>query len=137
RRAFDSVINIVLHGSAYCALGAGKRWIEGQAPRYDPFDTDHLSVAGQSLHGSVGNREGWRSFHDAEPRYRMGYDVNPRCDGRTWNLSHPRRIGEALPGPGRIRSAGRARPGAASGTARRTRESLLISNVRLCRFYQR
>src|ERR1700686_4774084 len=28
-RAFDSVINVVLHGSAYCALAAGKRWIEG------------------------------------------------------------------------------------------------------------
>jgi NAD(P)-dependent dehydrogenase (short-subunit alcohol dehydrogenase family) len=27
-RAFDSVINIVLHGSAYCTLAAGKRWIE-------------------------------------------------------------------------------------------------------------
>ena len=29
-RAFDSVINIVLHGSAYCTLAAGKRWIEGK-----------------------------------------------------------------------------------------------------------
>ena len=28
-RAFDLVINVVLHGSAYCALAAGKRWIEG------------------------------------------------------------------------------------------------------------
>jgi NAD(P)-dependent dehydrogenase (short-subunit alcohol dehydrogenase family) len=28
-RAFDSVINVVLHGSAYCTLAAGKRWIEG------------------------------------------------------------------------------------------------------------
>jgi NAD(P)-dependent dehydrogenase (short-subunit alcohol dehydrogenase family) len=29
-RAFDSVINIVLHGSAYCSLAAGRRWIEGK-----------------------------------------------------------------------------------------------------------
>ena len=29
-RAFDSVINIVWHGSAYCTLAAGKRWIEGK-----------------------------------------------------------------------------------------------------------
>jgi NAD(P)-dependent dehydrogenase (short-subunit alcohol dehydrogenase family) len=28
-RAFDSVINIVLHGTAYCSIAAGKRWIEG------------------------------------------------------------------------------------------------------------
>jgi NAD(P)-dependent dehydrogenase (short-subunit alcohol dehydrogenase family) len=28
-RAFDAVINVVLHGSAYCAMAAGKRWIEG------------------------------------------------------------------------------------------------------------
>jgi NAD(P)-dependent dehydrogenase (short-subunit alcohol dehydrogenase family) len=27
-RAFDSVINIVLHGSAYCSIAAGRRWIE-------------------------------------------------------------------------------------------------------------
>ncbi|MCK1683052.1 SDR family oxidoreductase [Bradyrhizobium sp. 147] len=26
--AFDSIINVVLHGNAYCTLGAGKRWIE-------------------------------------------------------------------------------------------------------------
>src|SRR5258707_3494209 len=29
-RAFDSVINIVLHGTAYCTLAAGKRCIEGK-----------------------------------------------------------------------------------------------------------
>src|SRR5229473_6582217 len=28
-RAFDSVINIVLHGTAYCSIAAGRRWIEG------------------------------------------------------------------------------------------------------------
>lgn len=27
-RAVDSVLNIVLHGSAYCTFGAGRRWIE-------------------------------------------------------------------------------------------------------------
>jgi NAD(P)-dependent dehydrogenase (short-subunit alcohol dehydrogenase family) len=29
-RAFDAVINVVLHGSAYCTLAAGKRWIAGK-----------------------------------------------------------------------------------------------------------
>lgn len=28
-RAFDNVLNIVLHGTAYCSLAAGRRWIEG------------------------------------------------------------------------------------------------------------
>ena len=28
-KAFDAVSNVVLHGSAYCTLAAGKRWIEG------------------------------------------------------------------------------------------------------------
>jgi NAD(P)-dependent dehydrogenase (short-subunit alcohol dehydrogenase family) len=27
-RAVDAVLNIVLHGSAYCTLGAGRRWLE-------------------------------------------------------------------------------------------------------------
>jgi NAD(P)-dependent dehydrogenase (short-subunit alcohol dehydrogenase family) len=27
-RAFDSILNIVLHGSAYCSIAAGRRWIE-------------------------------------------------------------------------------------------------------------
>lgn len=31
-RAFDSVLNIVLHGTAYCTLAAGKRWIEAKKP---------------------------------------------------------------------------------------------------------
>lgn len=31
-RAFDSVLNIVLHGTAYCTLAAGRRWIEAKHP---------------------------------------------------------------------------------------------------------
>ncbi len=31
-RAVDSVLNIVLHGSAYCTLAAGRRWIEAKRP---------------------------------------------------------------------------------------------------------
>ena len=31
-RALDSVLNIVLHGSAYCTLAAGRRWIETGRP---------------------------------------------------------------------------------------------------------
>lgn len=29
-RAFDSILNIVLHGAAYCTLAAGRRWIESK-----------------------------------------------------------------------------------------------------------
>lgn len=31
-RAFDSILNIVLHGSAYCTLAAGRRWIAAKHP---------------------------------------------------------------------------------------------------------
>ncbi|WP_158969970.1 SDR family oxidoreductase [Chachezhania sediminis] len=31
-RAFDSVASIVLHGTAYCSLAAGRRWIEAGDP---------------------------------------------------------------------------------------------------------
>ena len=31
-RAFDAVASIVLHGTAYCTLAAGRRWIEAGAP---------------------------------------------------------------------------------------------------------
>lgn len=31
-RAVDAVLGIVLHGAAYCTLGAGRRWIEGGRP---------------------------------------------------------------------------------------------------------
>lgn len=31
-RAVDSVLNIVLHGSFYCTIAAGRRWIEGDRP---------------------------------------------------------------------------------------------------------
>jgi NAD(P)-dependent dehydrogenase (short-subunit alcohol dehydrogenase family) len=31
-RAFDSVLNIVLHGTAYCTLAAGRRWIAAGRP---------------------------------------------------------------------------------------------------------
>lgn len=33
-RAFDAVANIVLHGTAYCTLAAGRRWIEGGTPGF-------------------------------------------------------------------------------------------------------
>lgn len=31
-RAFDAILNIVLHGTAYCTLAAGRRWIEAGRP---------------------------------------------------------------------------------------------------------
>lgn len=31
-RALDAVLGVVLHGSAYCTLGCGRRWIEGGRP---------------------------------------------------------------------------------------------------------
>jgi NAD(P)-dependent dehydrogenase (short-subunit alcohol dehydrogenase family) len=31
-RAFDAVVNIVLHGTAYCTLAVGRRWIEAAQP---------------------------------------------------------------------------------------------------------
>lgn len=31
-RAVDAVLNVVLHGSAYCTLAAGRRWIEARRP---------------------------------------------------------------------------------------------------------
>jgi NAD(P)-dependent dehydrogenase (short-subunit alcohol dehydrogenase family) len=31
-RAIDAVLNIVLHGSAYCTFGAGRRWIDAGRP---------------------------------------------------------------------------------------------------------
>ena len=31
-RAFDSILNIVLRGTAYCTLAAGRRWIEAKQP---------------------------------------------------------------------------------------------------------
>jgi NAD(P)-dependent dehydrogenase (short-subunit alcohol dehydrogenase family) len=31
-RAVDSVLNIVLHGTAYCTIGCGRRWIEAGRP---------------------------------------------------------------------------------------------------------
>ncbi len=31
-RALDSILNIVLHGTAYCTVAAGRRWIEAERP---------------------------------------------------------------------------------------------------------
>lgn len=46
-RAVDSVLNITLHGTAYCTLAAGKRWIErGHA------GTVLSIVTGAAFHGS-------------------------------------------------------------------------------------
>src|SRR5258707_1877460 len=46
-RAVDSVLNITLHGAAYCTLAAGKRWIErGRA------GTVLSIVTGAAFHGS-------------------------------------------------------------------------------------
>lgn len=31
-RAFDSILNIVLHGTAYCSIAVGRRWIDATLP---------------------------------------------------------------------------------------------------------
>ena len=117
-RAFDSVINVVLHGTAYCTLAAGQRWIEGKHAGTILSILTSSAWQGRAFMVPSANRQGWCAFHGAEFGYRMGSQGNPHCHGRPWTLSYRRRVGEARPGLSRIRSAGRARPCTASGTAR-------------------
>jgi len=46
-RAVDAVLNITLHGTAYCTLAAGRRWIE-----YGHAGTVLSIVTGAAFHGS-------------------------------------------------------------------------------------
>jgi hypothetical protein len=117
-RAFDSIINVVLHGTAYCTLAAGQRWIEGKHAGTILSILTSSAWQGRAFMVPSANRQGWCAFHGAELGYRMGSQGNPHCHGRPWTLSYRRRVGEARPGLSRIRSAGRARPCMASGTAR-------------------
>ena len=109
-RAFDSIINIVLHGSAYCTMAAGKRWIE------DKHRGTILSILATStwpgrafMVPSATAKAGVLSMMRSLAT-ESGPRGNPHCHGRTGNLSNP----------GPRRGSTRTRPNA----TRRLRASL-------------
>ena len=65
-RAFDSVINVVLHGTAYCTLAAGQRWIEGKHAGTILSILTSSAWQGRAFMVPSANRQGWCAFHGAE-----------------------------------------------------------------------
>src|SRR5205823_7329339 len=77
-RAIDAVLGIVLHGSAYCTVAAGRRWIDaGERNKVVMAILTVSALLGSALHRAVGHGQGGRARHDQEPRRRMGAQGNP------------------------------------------------------------
>ena len=65
-RAFDSIINVVLHGTAYCTLAAGQRWIERKHAGTILSILTSSAWQGRAFMVPSANRQGWCAFHGAE-----------------------------------------------------------------------
>ena len=76
-RAADAILAPTLHGTMYCTLAAGKRWIEGQAQgrgAEHPFDLDHHRPR---LHRAVGDGEIGGAGDDQKSRGGVGPEGHP------------------------------------------------------------
>ncbi len=86
-RAIDAVLGIVLHGSAYCTVSAGRRWIEaGERNKVVMSILTVSSLTGAPFTRAVGDGQGWRAGHDQEPCRRMGPQGHPHLRDRAGAL---------------------------------------------------
>ena len=110
-RAIDAVLGIVLHGSAYCTVAAGRRWIDaGRARSRGDVDPHRVVADRRALHRAVGHGQGGRARHDQEPRRRMGPQGHPHLRDRARPLPHRGRVEPAdAQGARRQRGAGQDR----------------------------
>ena len=94
-RAADAILAPTLHGTMYCTLAAGKRWIEGQTPgrgAEHPVDLDHHRPR---LHGAVGDGEVGGAGDDQKPRGGVGTEGHPHRGDRARRVSDRGRLGSA------------------------------------------
>ena len=87
-RAADAILAPTLHGTMYCTLAAGKRWIEGKTQgrgAEHPLDLDHHRPR---LHGAVGDGEVRRAGDDQKSRGGMG------TQGRSHGRDRARRVSD-------------------------------------------
>ena len=96
-RAADAILAPTLHGTMYCTLAAGKRWIEGGHQgrgAEHPLDLDHHRPR---LHGAFGDGEIGRSRDDPEPGGGVGTEGHPDRGDRARRVSDRGRLGSASP----------------------------------------
>src|SRR5437879_1734030 len=97
-RAADAILGPTLHGTMYCTLASGKRWIgaqhKGVVLSLHPFDLDHH---GTRLHGAVGDGEVRHSGDDQELSCGVGAEGHPHRRDRAGRVSDGGRIGPASP----------------------------------------
>ena len=87
-RAIDAVLGIVLHGSAYCTVAAGRRWIDaGERNKVVMSILTVSALLGAPFTVPSAMAKG-RARHDEEPRRRMGPQRNPDLRDRARPLPH-------------------------------------------------
>ncbi len=109
-RAADAILAPTLHGTMYCTLAAGKRWIDSRHKGVvlsNSLDIDHYRAR---LHRALGDGEVGDPGDDQKPRRRMGTEGRAHRGDRARRVSHAGRDGPASPrGPrpklGRAQSA--------------------------------
>ena len=102
-RAVDAVLSIVLHGTFYCTLALGKRWIAaGRGGRMLNIVTTYAET-GSALRRAVGRGQGGRAGDDPLAGRRVGQVRHHHERHRARPLPHARRMGaaDARSAPGR------------------------------------
>ena len=88
-RAADAILAPTLHGTMYCTLAAGRRWIDGNRKRRGAEHPLDLDDHRPRLHGAVGDGEVRRARDDPKPRGGMG------TQGRAHGRDRARRVSDA------------------------------------------
>ena len=94
-RAADAILAPTLHGTMYCTLAAGKRWIEGKHKGVVLSILSTSTITGRAFTVPSAMAKIGRAGDDQEPRGGVGTKGHPHRGDRARRVSDPGRIGPA------------------------------------------
>ena len=94
-RAADAILAPTLHGTMYCTLAAGRRWIEGKRKGVVLSDSLDLDHHGARVHGALGDGEVSGAGDDQESCGGVGTEGRSHSRDRAGRISDAGRHGAA------------------------------------------
>ena len=117
-RAADAILAPTLHGTMYCTLAAGKRWIEGGHKGVVLSILSTSTITGRALHGALGDGEVGHPGDDQKPGGGMGTQGHSHGGDCARRVSDRGRLGPAAArGPRRRAGHRKIRSAASANTA--------------------
>ncbi len=97
-RAADAILAPTLHGTMYCTLAAGRRWIEGKHKGVVLSILSTSTITGRAFTVPSGDGEDGDPGDDQKPRGGVGAEGCPPGGDRARRVSDPGRLGPVAAG---------------------------------------